>query len=118
MQLSDFIKTAENPNFAIQYIPQPNPYVYYDAILKRPVVNDTGIKIIRSQLDYITNIIKKENIQIFSCTLLYTEFFRFMTRTSRISKVFLLATISKLSASDVLLKRGRRIKSAKKMMRL
>ncbi len=60
MQLSDFMKAAKNPDFAMQYLPQPNPYIYYDAILKRPVVNDTGIK---HQLDYITNIIEEENIQ-------------------------------------------------------
>ncbi len=63
MQLSNFMKAAENPDFAMQYLPQPNPCIYYDAILKRPVVNDTGIKTIRHQLDDITNIIEEENIQ-------------------------------------------------------
>ena len=62
VQLSDFMKAAENPDFAMQYLPQPNPYIYYDAVLKRPVVNDTGIKTIKHQLDYITNIIEEENI--------------------------------------------------------
>lgn len=63
MQLSNFMKSAENPDFAMQYLPQPNPCIYYDAILKRPVVNDTGIKTIRHQLNDITNMIEEENIQ-------------------------------------------------------
>ncbi len=63
MQLSDFKRATENPDFAMQYLPQPNSCIYYDAILKRPVVNDTGIKIIKHQLDYITNIIEEEKIQ-------------------------------------------------------
>lgn len=40
IQLSDFMKVAKNPDFSMQYLPQPNPCIYYDAILKRPVVND------------------------------------------------------------------------------
>ena len=34
MQLSAFQKAADNPDFALQYLNQPNPYVCYDAILK------------------------------------------------------------------------------------
>lgn len=53
MQLKEFQKVIDNPDFAMQYLPQPNPYVYYDAILKRPVVNHIGCQQIQKQLDYI-----------------------------------------------------------------
>ena len=43
MQLSAFQKAADNPDFALQYLNQPNPYVCYDAILKKPLVNRIGL---------------------------------------------------------------------------
>ncbi len=53
MQLKEFQKATENPDFAMQYLPQPNPYIYYDAILKKPVVNHIGYNQIQKQIDFI-----------------------------------------------------------------
>lgn len=53
MQLKEFQKVIENPDFAMQYLPQPNPYIYYDAIIQRPVVNYIGYSQLQKQLDYI-----------------------------------------------------------------
>lgn len=53
MQLSAFQKAADNPDFALQYLNQPNPYVCYDAILKKPLVNRIGLQQLRTQLNHI-----------------------------------------------------------------
>ena len=53
MQLKEFKEVIENPDFAIQYQPQPNPYIYYDAILQKPVVNYIGYQQLQKQLEYI-----------------------------------------------------------------
>lgn len=53
MQLREFQKVIENPDFAMQYQPQPNQYIYYDAILKKPVVNYIGYQQLQKQLEYI-----------------------------------------------------------------
>lgn len=53
MQLKEFQKAAENPDFAMQYLPQPNPYIYYDAILQKPVVNYIGYEQLQKQIEYI-----------------------------------------------------------------
>lgn len=50
MQLKEFQKVIENPDFAMQYLPQPNPYIYYDAILQKPVVNYIGYQQLQKQL--------------------------------------------------------------------
>lgn len=53
MQLKEFQKVIDNPDFAMQYQPQPNPYIYYDAILKKPVVNEIGYNQLLKQIEYI-----------------------------------------------------------------
>ena len=53
MQLQEFDRAANNPDFAMQYLPQPNPYIYYDAITQKPVVNSIGRDELRRQLDLI-----------------------------------------------------------------
>ena len=53
MQLKEFKEVIENPDFAMQYQPQPNPYIYYDAILQKPVVNHIGYNQIQKQIDFI-----------------------------------------------------------------
>lgn len=53
MQLKEFREVIENPDFAMQYFPQPNPYIYYDAILQKPVVNYIGYQQLQKQLEYI-----------------------------------------------------------------
>ncbi|MBR2284687.1 MAG: DEAD/DEAH box helicase family protein [Ruminococcus sp.] len=53
MQLQEFDRAAINPDFAMQYLPQPNPYVYYDAITQKPVLNRIGRDELRRQLDLI-----------------------------------------------------------------
>lgn len=53
MQLKEFKEVIENPDFAMQYQPQPNPYIYYDAIIKKPVVNYIGYQQLQKQLEYI-----------------------------------------------------------------
>lgn len=53
MQLKEFQKAAENSDFAMQYLTQPNPYIYYDAILKKPVVNYIGYEQLQKQIEYI-----------------------------------------------------------------
>lgn len=53
MQLKEFREVIENPDFAMQYQPQPNPYIYYDAIIKKPVVNYIGCQQLQKQLEYI-----------------------------------------------------------------
>lgn len=60
MQLKEFQKATENPDFAMQYLPQPNPYIYYGAILKKPVVNHIGYNQIQKQLDYIQTLKEAE----------------------------------------------------------
>lgn len=60
MQLKEFQKAIENPDFAMQYLPQPNPYIYYDAILKKPVVNYIGYNQIQKQIDYIHSLKEEE----------------------------------------------------------
>jgi len=60
MQLKEFQKAIENPDFAMQYLPQPNPYIYYDAILKKPVVNYIGYQQLQKQLDYIHSLKESE----------------------------------------------------------
>lgn len=60
MQLKEFQKAIENPDFAMQYLPQPNPYIYYDAILKKPVVNYIGYNQIQKQIDYIQSLKEEE----------------------------------------------------------
>ena len=60
MQLKEFKEVIENPDFAMQYQPQPNPYIYYDAILKKPVVNHIGYNQIQKQLDYIQTLKEAE----------------------------------------------------------
>lgn len=60
MQLKEFQKAVENPDFAMQYLPQPNPYVYYDAILKKPVVNYIGYQQLQKQIDFIHSLKKSE----------------------------------------------------------
>lgn len=60
MQLKEFQKVIENPDFAMQYLPQPNPYIYYDAILQKPVVNYIGYQQLQKQLDYIQALKKSE----------------------------------------------------------
>lgn len=56
MQLKEFQKAVENPDFAMQYLPQPNPYIYYDAILKKPVVNHIGYQQLQHQIDFIQSL--------------------------------------------------------------
>lgn len=56
MQLKEFQKAIENPDFAMQYLPQPNPYIYYDAILKKPVVNHIGYQQLQHQIDFIQSL--------------------------------------------------------------
>ncbi|MCM1507899.1 MAG: DEAD/DEAH box helicase family protein [Ruminococcus flavefaciens] len=56
MQLKEFQKTVENPDFAMQYLQQPNPYIYYDAILKKPVVNHIGYQQLQHQIDFIQSL--------------------------------------------------------------
>ncbi len=60
MQFKEFQKVMENPDFAMQYQPQPNPYIYYDAILKKPVVNHIGYKQIHKQIDFIKSLKESE----------------------------------------------------------
>lgn len=60
IQLKKFQKVIENPDFAMQYQPQPNPYIYYDAILKKPVVNHTGYNQIQKQIDFIKSLKESE----------------------------------------------------------
>lgn len=50
MQLKEFEKVIENPDFAMQYQTQPSPYIYYDAILQKPVVNYIGYQQLQKQL--------------------------------------------------------------------
>lgn len=59
-QLKEFENTISNPDFSMQYLPQPNPYIYYDAILKKPVVNYIGYQQLRTQLDRIRELKKSE----------------------------------------------------------
>lgn len=53
MQMTEFKRTIENPDFAMQCLPQPNPYIYYDAILEKPVVNYIGYQQLQKQLNYV-----------------------------------------------------------------
>lgn len=53
MQLKEFREVIKNPDFAMQSQPQPNPYIYYDAILKKPVVNKIGYQQLQKQIEYI-----------------------------------------------------------------
>ena len=52
-QLNEFEKAMSDPDYVMQYIPQPNPYIYYSAIKKKPVVNEVGYNTLRNQLSYI-----------------------------------------------------------------
>lgn len=56
MQLKEFQKATENPDFAMQYLPQPNPYIYYDALLKKPIVNHIGYQQLQHQIDFIQSL--------------------------------------------------------------
>ena len=49
-QLREFRKAAKNPDMAMQFLPQPNPYVYYSFILKKPVYNELGEYALERQL--------------------------------------------------------------------
>lgn len=53
MQLQDFDKATESPDFAMQYLPQPNPYLYYDGITQKPVINRIGRDELQRQMDFI-----------------------------------------------------------------
>ena len=53
MQIKDFTRSTEKPDFAMQFLPQPNPYVYYDAITQKPVLNDIGLADLRRQFALI-----------------------------------------------------------------
>lgn len=60
MQLTEFKKVIDNPDFAMQYLPQPNSYIYYDAILKEPIVNRIGYQQLQKQLNYIKDLKSNE----------------------------------------------------------
>lgn len=60
IQLKEFNKAVDNPDFAMQYLPQPNPYVYYDAIRKNPVINDIGRMELQRQIDFINTLREEE----------------------------------------------------------
>ncbi len=53
MQRQEFDRAAGNPDFAMQHLPQPSPYIYYDAIAKEPVLNQTGRDELQRQCDFI-----------------------------------------------------------------
>lgn len=53
MQMQEFDKSAESPDFAMQFQPQPNPYIYYDAITQKPVLNHIGLAELRRQFAMI-----------------------------------------------------------------
>lgn len=53
LQFSAFQKAADNPDFAMQYLNQPNPYICYDAILKKPLVNYIGLQQLQAQQSHI-----------------------------------------------------------------
>lgn len=50
-------KATDNPDFALQYLNQPNPYV----ILKKPLVNYIGLQQLRTQLNHI-RVLKADGI--------------------------------------------------------
>ena len=62
-QLKEFENVKSNPDYAMQYAPQNNPYIYYSAIHKRPVVNEIGYNTLQTQLDYIQKL-KKEELEV------------------------------------------------------
>ncbi len=74
MQIQEFDKAVNNPDFAMQYLPQPNPYIYYNAILKKPVVNEIGRQELQRQYDFIQSLRAEETEQshAFICYVLET----------------------------------------------
>ncbi|MDD6097369.1 MAG: hypothetical protein PUB66_01355, partial [Oscillospiraceae bacterium] len=59
-QLKKFEEALSNPDIALQYNPTPNPYVYYSAVHKKPVVNEIGYKTLKKQLAYIASLKAEE----------------------------------------------------------
>lgn len=62
-QLVEFRKVLDNPDWSMQYRPQPNPYVYYSAISKKPIVNFIGYQTLQKQLDFIQQLIADEALK-------------------------------------------------------
>lgn len=60
-QLNEFEKAMSDPDFAMQYMPQPNPYIYYSAVHKKPVVNEVGYSTLKRQLCYIQELKREES---------------------------------------------------------
>ncbi len=60
MQIQEFNKAVNNPDFAMQYLPQPNPCIYYDALLKKPVVNEIGRQELQRQKDFVQTLRDEE----------------------------------------------------------
>lgn len=60
--MKQFQWVIDHPDFAMEkYCQTENPYIYYDAILKRPVVNDTGYFQIKRQLEYVQKLKQEES---------------------------------------------------------
>ena len=61
-QLKQFQWVMNHPDFAMEkYCQTENPCIYYDAILKRPVVNDIGYFQIKRQLEYVQKLKQEES---------------------------------------------------------
>lgn len=59
-QLKIFEDILDNPDVALEYQPNPNPYVYYSAIHKKPVVNELGYNMLKKQLTYLKDLTSEE----------------------------------------------------------
>ena len=112
MQLKEFQKAIENPDFAMQYLPQPNPYIYYDAILKKPVVNYIGYNQIQKQIDFIQSL--KESEQEEPHTFIRKILSIYGKNTDNIDEMFLTMTPPK-NADSVYCQRGKFSKTATKI---
>lgn len=59
-QLKKFQDAIDNPDAALEYQPNPNPYVYYSAIHKKPVVNELGYNTLKNQIYYLEDLKAEE----------------------------------------------------------
>ncbi len=62
IQLKEFQKAIDNPDISMQFLPQPNPYVYYSAHTKQPVCNEIGVHTLKKQQQLIQKL-KSENAE-------------------------------------------------------
>lgn len=61
--LHEFDRANINPDFTMEYMPQPNPYLYYDTIAAKPVLNQIGHDELCRQIDFIKQLREEETEQ-------------------------------------------------------